>query len=437
MVPLGDAHFCKSGPGAFLVQLSGRLIGRITVIRRLAAILAVAFCSSTLLGAEPRLENATELFKAPLPSYRSSGQRAALSMRISPDGGRLLYVRNADGNAPATTQPSSNELVLLEFSSGKQTVVPMVTPPGMGSVLMGFNFFDLAGQRLLLPMVTKSPVAENNVIGPRSTVQWSVYDIANNAIMKNPLDTGKSGIIRFAADGRGFIISSGNNSRTYSNRLQSMDGQTRALSVPGFAQSVGPMGNPNDGQESLLTAVFFAPPDRPMMTTMPSSMPTSRPADNSPRILLWDLRKDQLIARLPIHPRNSVLDDREVQWTSYGRFIYYDDNEDDVEGVRGGYSNHAVTRVWDVNEGKVAWTIENTSPVGNGPDQWMVLAALSKGKQVGIVLQNALSGKQYTLGTPSMQLIHACGDKIVYADVAAGEAQEKVYLAKIVLPDGQ
>ena len=388
---------------------------------RINVVVITVLCGATAFATagEPKLANAKRVFAGAQPVYKRPRQYTAFTMRITPDGTRLLYSRRTAETEQADNRNARYEVVLRDLASGKETVLAI--DPVDENIFSQWSFFDPAGKRLAIPTFS------------RTTVTWSVYDIA--ALMAatgepKPLVSGIEGSLgpaKFTADSKSLITSVANmEKRQMEARLVSLadpNAKPTALSAEGWLQSVCPAGG---------LAVFFVPPGRLAGPPQPGQ-PWQRPPI---RLVLWDLKADKELALLPTHPRNSVLDDWETQWTSDGRYLYYYDVEEETGEGQDRPSLRAVTRVWDAKSGSQAATIRDAIPVGPGPGAaTMVLAKRTLGDSGGILIHDAASGKEYILGGSDKKLIHAFAGKVVYAEKQAGADEEVVFVADIIAPE--
>lgn len=394
---------------------------------RLTVIVMFAACTTGLFAGEPKLVHPKPVFSTDQPGYKKPNQYHVFSMRLSPDGKRLLYTRPVADTAGADDESARYELVLRELAGGKEAVLP-VEPLGSGwrSVPTRFNGFDPAGKRLLLPNIkVETRQIDEHRSSNKTVIKWLVYDIAQAKTTKSGIDGGR-GLVKFTADGQAIITMSNtgrhDGAATKIISLKATKAEPKALTALGWVQSVCPVGE---------VAVFFAPPARPTAPPAPGER-TKRPPI---RLILWDLKADKELALLPTHPRNSVLDDVETQWTADGRYLYYCDFEEtDVDG-QARPTLRALTRIWDRQAGKLAATVRDAAPLGPGPGaSLMVLAKRTQNGSGGFLLHHAGSGKEYPIGDASKKPIHAWGGKIVYAETPANANAEVVLMAEIVAP---
>jgi hypothetical protein len=390
---------------------------------RLIAAVVLASCATGLFAGEPKLENPKRVFPTSQPVYKQPNQYPAFSMRLSPDGKRLLYTRSVSGSEQADDRSGRYELVLRELDGGKDAVLPIEPlETGWRTVPTRFNMFDAAGKRLVLPSI-KVEVAEH-VSANKMVVRWLVYDIAEAKVESTDIECG-TGPVKFTADGQALVVTASTGRRELVTRIISLKDlkvEPKPLTAPGWVQSVCPSGD---------VAVFFVPPARPTAPPAPGERMQTPPM----RLVLWDLKADKELALLPTHPRNSVLDDWETQWTADGRYLYYWDVEETVADGQADPTLRDVTRIWDRQAGKPAGEVRDAIPVGPGPGpSLMVLAKRTGNDSGGFLLHDAASGKQYPLGDSSKNLIHAWVGKAVYAEKPAGADAEVVFVTDIVAP---
>ncbi len=404
---------------------------------RLIALAFFAASTASLPAGEPKLANATHLFPTSRPAYKRANQYHAFTMRLSPDAKRVLYTRPVGGGDQADEQSARYELVLRELAAGRETVLP-VEPleRGWRTVLTRFNMFDPAGKRLALPNIKVETRQVNRnragvqarVSAVRVGVKWAIYDIAQGKAEGSEIEPGM-GPTKFLADGQAVIVTMAAAGNLVTKIIPLKDPKTepKSLTAPGWAQSVCPTAE---------VAVFFVPPNRPAVRPQPGERIERPPM----RLVLWDLKADKLLAQMPTHPRNSVLDDMETQWTPDGRYLYYCDGEElpgDGQANRPRYRE--VARIWDRQERTPVGVVPDTIAVGPGPGRsLMVLGKRAGDSSGGFLLHDAATGKQYALGDASKKLIHAYGGKVLYAEKKpAGSDAEDVFSADLVVPQPQ
>ena len=393
---------------------------------RRIALAVLAVCTAGLLADEPKLAKPQRVFATTPPAYKRPTQYHAFSMRLSPDGQRVLYTRPVAGNEHADDQSARYELVLRELDGGKETVLPIEpVETGWRTVPTRFNMFDAAGKRLVLPSIkVETRQIDEHLSANKMVVRWLVYDIAQAKVESTDIECG-TGPVKFTADGQALVVTASTDRRELVTRIISLkdpNAKPAPLAASGWVQGLCPTGG---------AAVFFVPPARPTAPPQPGERMQRPPM----RLVLWDLKADKELALLPTHPRNSSLDDWETQWTPDGRYLYYIDCDQAAADGQADPALRSVTRIWDRQAGKPAGEVRDAMPVGPGPGpSLMVLAKRTRNASGGFLLHDAASGKEYPLGDSSKNLIHACGGKIVYAETPAGSDAEIIFVADLVAP---
>lgn len=402
-------------------------------------ILAVsAVCTAGLLADEPKLVNSTPVFPGLAPGYKRPNQQHIFSMRLSPDGKRVLYSRLVIGEEKPGDRSARYEMVLRQLDGGKEAVVPIeLVRRGWRTVFTRFNMFDPAGKRMILPNIKVENVRINeNLSSSKMSVTWGIYDIARAKMTSAGIkDSGGMALAKFAADGQALLFSAVDRpaeivTGTAVKRgklvtklipLKGAKAKAKSFTAAGYIQSICPVGR---------AVVFFVPPSR-----RPRTQPRPDKAEaRTSRLVLWDLKADKLLAEIPKHRRNRVLDDIETQWTADGRYLYYSDIEEiPGKGDRPTYSR--VARIWDKKTGKPAAAIKDAVPVGPGPGpSMMILSKRTAGGPGGFSLHDAATGKEHILAAAPKKLIHACGGKVIYAEKLPDSDSEAVFVADIVVP---
>ena len=395
---------------------------------RLIALAIIVACTTGLFAEEAKLANATKVFPDSRPAYKRPSQYDAFTMRLSPDGKRLLYTRPVAGGEPSDYDSARYELVLRELNGGKEVVLPIEPlDSGWRSVPTRYNIFDPTGKRLVLMdiKIEKQQIDENSSVSRRN-INWTIYDIAKSKATNITFPSRTMGPAKFAADGKALLLTVASGRGDLVTKIISLKdpkAKPKSLTAPGWVQSVSPVGD---------VAAFFVPPARPTHPPQPGKR-MERPAIS---LVLWDLKADKELVRVPTHPRNSELDDLETQWTSNGRYLYYVDVEEvAAKGEADRPTYRSMTRVWDRQTSKPAGTIPDTTPLGPGPgESTMVLAERPRGDFGGFVLHDAATGKDYQIGDVAKKLIHISGKKVIYAEKSADSDAEEVFSAEIVLP---
>ena len=372
---------------------------------------------------EARLRDDTAVLEADARILRPNQAPAPWSMRLSPDGTRLLYPR-------ATREPPSNaeggsssveayELVLRDLDSGRKTVLPIQPlDAGWRTVFTRFNTFDPAGRRLALSDITveKQPAGSGGW-SSRTHMKLVLFDTASGRLTPTGIEDPRV-IAKFDRHGNGLI---GMRGRWNLFTASLPEAKPKPLPAKGMLHSVCPTAD---------VVCLWAPPG--LGARVAGRRPDAEPSPQ--RLFLYDLQAKREVADLPVHPRNASLDDLESQWTQDGRYLYYADLDNEVwarsADKRGG---GPVVRIWDRTAGKATYLDVEAVAVGPGPTPTtMVLANRHSG---GLILHDAASGGQVALGDDSMRVLHAAGGRVVYARQTPEGAYE-VRTAMIAVPPG-
>ncbi len=519
---------------------------------------------------DAKLVNAKRGFPQGEPLYKTPNQYYLWAMRLSSDGKHVLYPR-AKGRPPLTPEGAPNwsevkwELILRELAAGKETVLP-INPieSGWQTVFTRFNFFDPTGKKLVLLNIERRKQTQESPTGGtatavRPTMKLMLYDIPSAKLTMTKIQ-GSQTWAKFDRTGKNLIVSKIDLGL---RRLGLHVGQLPALNLTplkteGMLQGVCPTADvicvwtppvrtSARGLEARLSALTRVKEflkrgiQREMRDNGPqskgvielqrqlrereneieqlkkqSAAAAKRERGRPQRLVLHDIQADREIAELPVHERNSKLDDWETQWTADGRYLYYYDVETYIEDsglpklapeqikeaqalleqfkhpefaprqaavnklaamgpgvltlvktalaetndqevklrcqmvVDALVRKHGrriltppkerlreLGRIWDRVAGKPAGELKQRLPVGPGPTPTtMVLAnratVAPQGEERpgGFFLHDAATGKQWQLGDDTMYLIHAWGDKVLYAKKSP-DGKEEVYVARI------
>jgi len=352
------------------------------------------------------------------------------SMRLSPDGKGLLFIRREkikiEGGKKTRT---GYRLVLRDLATGTDKVLPIpaLFDDDYATMYVALNPFDKTGAKIVVP--TGDDANGDGLIDPKSEKMYvGIYDVATGKVRK--LDMTDSIVFPgFDATGTKIVA-----------LLMSRDGgdmkgqlvvtpvdkpKLRVLSTWGLPHPMGPKSN-------LLPLML--PPDR-------TTTAASRPSAPEPRFVLLDIQTDKIVTDLPVHKRNSKLDDVVSQWTTDGRYLYYIDAkiEGDGDGGRRRYAAH----IYDVKKRADAGFVDGMIAIGPGPGPTtMVMAGRDSAPSVG--LHDAATGAtQLIMGTgairpeearapgPLLRPICAAGKVLIFARGARG-GPAAIYQAEMV-----
>ena len=321
--------------------------------------------------------------KAVLPASRiiSSRRRPEFSARLSPDGKHILFPQKVEG------QDKTYRLVLLDIERHKETEISIDLPGGYETVFTRFNFFDPSGNKLALFYLKDYP--------SKSMAEIVIYDIARNALTKTNI-AGRSTMAQFSSTGEHLVVSQHNSYVA----LATLD--DFALGQPlesGWVHSCSP--------RSPIAAIFQQPNRSEMQVGF--------------KLLNLDSKE---VTQLPVHAKNSRLDDVTSQWSLDGRYIFYLDYE-------GGGRLIPVIRVWDTQEDQEKAAVENVICLGPGPTSRLMLMASADQADRGCVrAYDIVSESLSSVGDSSMKAVHAWRDRIIY--VATENGTESLYVAEII-----
>lgn len=338
-------------------------------------------------AAEVKIEREQALM--PAEQLVAAERKVPYAARLSPDGAFMLYTpRDAREDSP---------LVLRELATGRETPLPLGRQErGMADVFTRFNFFSPDGRRMIL-------MRPKNVqpLPQRPEFELVLFNIDKSQAIPIPI-TGGMSIAQFTPHGEKLVVSpmgAGRGEGIQSEWIDLETMQRQPLNLTGWVQSVSP-------KQDLAT--IYKPAARPRPATAPATRPAGPRSDRRMHFLLWDLSKDQQVAELPTHPRNSALDDVQAIWSGDGRYVAYHDSPEN-EGDRW-----PVTRIWDTNEQKAVALIRDTTPIGPGPAGTdFVLTSLGEGA-AHILVHDASANRTTIISAGTKQLVHAHGDCILY-----------------------
>src|SRR5207253_28255 len=94
---------------------------------------------------------------------------------------------------------------------------------------------------------------------------------------------------------------------------------------------------------------------------------------------------------------NTRLDDILPRWTSDGRYVYYVDV--DVT-QKGGAAEQVLSRVWDVQQGKVVATIPRVQAVAPGPGSGSMVLRTAVERSLGYALHVIDRKASYPIDPP-------------------------------------
>jgi hypothetical protein len=339
------------------------------------------------------------------------------SARLSPDGSKVLYVRQAPLltiKKTATRPNDTYRLLLKDTVDGgeKRLPIPACTTDDIIPLMMKLAVFDRAGKKIVLG-VGEDP---NNTRGYSSygrsdPMQAYVYDIEADRL--DPLEIrGLVVVPMFNQPGTGVIAWTWN--RVAPNPdivLSPVDmPRTQKLDIRGVPLGISPTAD----------VIFLN-----QTTLRGRGLGAFKPS-------LYDLENKRDLGMLPVQwgdPSSAVF---APQWTSDGRYLLYVDVR--RQGVEGSIAFAATTIVYDTKERKQVTAVDGHFPVGPGPTETtMVLFKMGlTPENRWIVLYDLKENKFTRLGERGLRVLDACGKYVLYAkNQSAG--QESIFKAEIEL----
>ncbi|MBL7133497.1 MAG: hypothetical protein ISS78_05315 [Phycisphaerae bacterium] len=297
------------------------------------------------------------------------------SMKLSPDGKRLLYIRRKRLEVGKGSPTRAYEVRLRTLAGGEEVVLPIpaYTWDDIPRMMISMNVFDAAGKRIVLGI----GVDKNNDglhKHREEKLQPAFYDIAKDKVTKLDV-TDEIVLPTFDRTGKGLIIIAATE-KARTGKMYTTPADKIKL------KECGTWGLPRS--------------TCPTADVIPLLLPPKRDADGRRgkwEFVLYDLANDKIAAKLPMDERNTMLDDYNPQWTADGRYLYYVD----VKMAEAGGRRVTFTRIWDRKEGKLAGEIEKAVAIGPGPTKTTMV--LSRRRMSSLMIHDAASGKTWQLAS--------------------------------------
>jgi len=377
-------------------------------------------------------------------AYRENN--GAWSMRLSPDGRRVLYIRKktykttrADGTQ---RDRPGYKLVLRDLKTGKDTVVPVpaLFDDDFAVAWLSMTVFDPAGKTLIVP--ASQDGNKNGLMERTETCKPGLYDIASGKLKTLDVE-GNMIFPTFHPNGKMLVVlalkGAGAPTDVKVHVTPTDKIKFRTLGKAGLIRSISPTSD-------LMAILLVTEGERP------------RPG----KCVLYDLKTDTVKAELADKDQCRRLTEHNPQWTADGRYVYHIMVKNEQRD--GRRHSEVLTRIWDVKAGKEVGILSGVAPVGPGPGKGtMVLAKPSARPQMTPEAPQAVGGDNdaakaqpvapkvereivlhaqddKTLG----QKLHPLGDKSIRPISTQGkwllfirkdaDGNEKACLAEIALP---
>jgi RNA polymerase sigma factor (sigma-70 family) len=331
---------------------------------------AVILRDPLLVATEPRVK------VTQLPTHNA---------RLSPDGRFLLYL------SPQRVNGEVRDVLLMKnLRTQGFSVVPTDVSGGMDTVLTRFGMF-LADGTLVVPQAQGGGAAS----APGVPRRYELVSVNGETGVVKSMEVGGDGQVFAKAFKDGLVVFT--MSREIFLALPPKY-ERQPVAIRGMVNAVSP------GSDAL---VVLAPPERPMRVG-PMAAPASAPRP-APTFVLYEVATGNKTV-LPMHPRNTILDDCEAEFTADGRYLYYQDFRDGPEGKLA-----AITRVWDRTAGKSVAELDDMVPLGPGPAAGTMWLAESPGQGKGAVVHDAASGKMERF-LAGKEVQHATGNRVAYLE---------------------
>ena len=335
---------------------------RVTGASRYVVVLMVVASAS---AGQPELIGETLLMKIDSRYYG-----LPWSVRLSPDGERLLSTRAAAVKQTVSPRPGAGEgrakkgtqLVLREWRTGREAAIPgpLLTDAFATHHSMIPDPFSADGKLVVVPAGIDRD-GDGLCVAGKEEIQPAVYHVETGKLRRVAV-RGFRMFATFDAAGKHLIS-------TVAGKTQPMAGKTYVAPVgtlkPTVLSSWGVPLAARPGGSTLALMQIIVPPDG------------GTPA---PKFVLYDFVKDAKVADIPFET-STMPPFFVAKWTSDGRYLYYLDVQPRAagEGDRPRSQTGVWTRVWDVQEGKEVVRLPDWLPIG--PCSGATTMVLSKAPQ--------------------------------------------------------
>ena len=340
------------------------------------------------------------------------GKAGFRSMRLSPDGTKLLFARHKGDYSTGYYQ-----FVLRDIKTGTDKVLKIAGHRQrelVGLTLSG-KVFDPAGGRLAIGAgIDANKNGQYDIRGKNpEKMQAVIYELATDKITRiGPIAS--LVMASFDRTGKGLVLAAMDRPRRdcklYVTPIDKI--KLREFDLRGIPRGICP------------TADVMA---LRMLPSMVGQMMVGH------RIVLFDLVKGKMVVDLPLRERNNI-DSYGPQWTADGRYFYYVGAErKSGKNVTTRGMDMKESRIWDRVNGKALPTIPYMLPVGPGPTA-TTMVLVPHGKRDKLVVHDAQADKAWLAAGPEVKPICSEGKYIVYVK-RDKEGKDVLYRGQIKLPD--
>ncbi len=347
------------------------------------------------------------------------------SMRLSPDGRKLLYFRKgvyktkrADGKERTS---SGVKAVLRDLKTGKETPLPIpaLYDEEYSAAWMSMTVFDPSSKTIIVPV--GSDGNKNGLMDEMSEkCVAGLYDIASGKLTKLKVEANLI-FPAFSPDGKTLMvmgaIGPGTPGELFIRVSPAGKIKFRELTQTGLPRSICPTAD-------LMVLLLFTEGEEPA----PGNC------------VVYDLKTDTAKSVLAGQDQAEPLMKNNPQWTADGRYIYHVVlKKENRNGVR---HRETLTRIYDVQTSQETGILSGLTPIGPGPGKnSMVLVRREKAPRPKIDSQVYLhvgdkkspDGKLHPLGDKTILPISTQGKWLLFIR-EDDDGKEKACMAEIKLP---
>ncbi len=319
-----------------------------------------------------------------------SNQRPDFRARLSPDGKYIMFPQMIDSVDEIT------KFFLQNIDTGIEIEIPIELPRGYGSVFSQVNFFNLKGDKLALFTVDEQQDTASSGTANR-TSEIKIFDIPSQTLISTGI-TGQFVMGQFDYTDKQLVISINDSLVKITDINDFKPGESISS---GWIHSCSP--------KSPYAVIFVRP----------------RSSSGGPGLELLNL-KTNTKTELPVHPRNSGIDDITSHWSSDGSYVFYIDVKENDTGNLEGF-----TRVWDVTSNKEKAVIPNVKCLGPGPADNLMIMVSTENNISGsnLRLYDIKTGGLSSFGDGEIKGIYAWKNRIAYVKTENGAGT--IYVADL------